>query len=140
MAKKTRLKPERVYVDTSAFISFLDGSDTFHQIFARLFADPPRLITTTLVIAEGHGWFLKRFDSQRALQFLCFIEKLSTLEIMAVDTKEITLATKIIRKFSDQSLTMTDAVGLSLMTQLKIKRCWSTDRHMSLSGAELVIY
>jgi predicted nucleic acid-binding protein len=46
------------YVDTSALISFADRSDTYHALFRRLFADPPALITTALVIAEGHGWFL----------------------------------------------------------------------------------
>lgn len=51
-----------VYVDTSALISLADRSDTHHPLFLRLFADPPPLMTTTLVIAEGHGWFLKRYD------------------------------------------------------------------------------
>ena len=52
-------KKTEVYVDTSAFIAFTDGSDTYHPLFYRLFADPPRLVTTSLVISEGHGWFLK---------------------------------------------------------------------------------
>ena len=57
MAKKTE-----AYVDTSALISLAYRSDTHHALFRRLFADPPRLLTTTLVVAEGHGWFLKRYD------------------------------------------------------------------------------
>src|SRR5208282_1425127 len=56
MAKKTEC-----YVDTSAFIAFLDKSDSFHPLFRRLFSDPPPLITSSLVIAEGHGWFLRRY-------------------------------------------------------------------------------
>ena len=58
------------YVDTSAFIAFMDASDSHHPLFARLFAGPPRLCTTPLVIAEGHGWFLRRFDRSRGLGFL----------------------------------------------------------------------
>jgi len=42
------------YVDTSALIAFADRSDTYHPLFRRLFSSPPRLITTPLVIAEGH--------------------------------------------------------------------------------------
>lgn len=70
------------YVDTSAFIAFLDRSDTYHPLFRRLFADPPPLITTPLVIAEGHGWFLKRYDRTRALQFMATVEVLSPLQII----------------------------------------------------------
>jgi predicted nucleic acid-binding protein len=48
-------KSREAYVDTSAFIAFMDASDRHHPLFARLFADPPPLVTTPLVIAEGHG-------------------------------------------------------------------------------------
>src|SRR5262245_33099595 len=37
---------------------------------------PPRLITTSLVIAEGHGWFLKRYDAIKGLQFLSMVESM----------------------------------------------------------------
>jgi predicted nucleic acid-binding protein len=57
------------YVDTSALIAFADRSDSFHDLFRRAFSDPPPLITTSLVIADGHGWFAKRFDSYRGLDF-----------------------------------------------------------------------
>ncbi len=43
------------YVDTSALIAFLDRSDSFHPVFTRLFSDPPPLVTSALVVAEGHG-------------------------------------------------------------------------------------
>ena len=48
------------YVDTSALIAFVDRSDTHHPLFRRLFSEPPGIITTTLVVAEGHAWFLRR--------------------------------------------------------------------------------
>ena len=62
-------KSREAYVDTSAFIAFMDASDRHHPLFARLFADPPPLVTTPLVIAEGQGWFLRRFDPGRAPSF-----------------------------------------------------------------------
>jgi predicted nucleic acid-binding protein len=45
------------YVDTSALIAFADRSDSYHPIFRRLFSEPPSLLTTTLVIAEGRFSF-----------------------------------------------------------------------------------
>ena len=135
MAGKTE-----VYVDTSALIAFTDRSDTYHPPFRRLFAEPPSLLTTTLVVAEGHAWFLRRYDRTRALQFLAMIEDLKPLTVAAVGPKEQAAATVLMRRFSDQDLTMTDAVGLHLMKAQRIRVCWSTDFHLALTGVSLVIH
>jgi predicted nucleic acid-binding protein len=126
------------YVDTSALIAFADRSDTYHTLFKRLFSNPPRLVTTTLVVAEGHGWFLKRYDRTRALQFIALVEALSPMAVVAVGQDEQAGGIRMLRKFSDQDLTLTDAVGLHVMTASRIHTCWSTDRHLGLAGASLV--
>jgi predicted nucleic acid-binding protein len=128
------------YVDTSALIAFADKSDSFNSLFRRLFADPPPLVTATLVIAEGHGWFLKRYDRKRALQFLAMIEEMHFLKIQPVEERDLTLAAVVLRRFSDQNLTLVDAVGLQMMKERKIRICWSTDFHLGLMGASLVIH
>ena len=90
-----------VYVDTSAFIAFLDRSDTHHARFRRLFSEPPGIFTTTLVIAEGHAWFLRRYDRFRALQFLAMIEDLEPLKVVQVGSgragRRDTAATQVLR-------------------------------------------
>ncbi len=128
------------YLDTSVLIAFADGSDTFHALFRRLFADPPELITTTLVVAEGHGWFLRRFDSWRALQFLAMVESMRPLRVLGVSAREQDAGAELLRKYSDQALTMADAVGLHVMEKRQIKTCWSTDFHLGLTGVQLVIH
>jgi predicted nucleic acid-binding protein len=130
----------RAYVDTSALIGFLDGSDSHHALFRRLFADPPPLLTSPLVIAEGHGWFLRRYDSTRALQFMAFVEELTPLDIVAIGGSDTHGATTWLRKFPDQGLTFADALGLELMKRNRIRTCWSTDRHLALAGVRLVIH
>jgi predicted nucleic acid-binding protein len=128
-----------VYVDTSAFIAFVDRSDSHHPLFRRLFAEPPALITSTLVVAEGHGWFLKRYDRTRALQFLSLIDDLTPLHLLAVGAEECAGGVALLRRFSDQDLTLTDAVGLHVMGVRRIRRCWSTDFHLRLTGVPLAI-
>src|ERR1700733_8541380 len=124
MARKTD-----AYVDTSAFIAFVDRSDTYHALFYRLFSQPPTLITTSLVVAEGHAWFLRRYDRSKALGFIALIEQLAPLQIAAVGQIEQDGAVALLRKFSDQDLTLTDAVGLHIMQTRKLAHCWSTDFH-----------
>ena len=131
-------RPE-AYVDTSALIAFADRSDSYHPLFRRLFADPPDLFTSTLVVAEGHGWFLKRYDRLRALQFLAMAEDMAPLRVLGVGLDEQSGAVKMLRRYSDQDLTLADGVGLHLMKERRTKVCWSTDFHLRLTGVPLVI-
>lgn len=64
MATRTDADGPPSYMDSpaSALIAFLDRSDSFHPLIRRLFASPPALISSPLVVAEGHGWFLRRYD------------------------------------------------------------------------------
>jgi predicted nucleic acid-binding protein len=135
MASKTE-----VYVDTSALIAFTDRSDSHHPLFLRLFSSPPALLTTTLVVAEGHGWFLRRYDRLRALQFMAMIEAMKPLRILPVGRTEQSAATGLLRRHPDQNLTLTDAVGLYVMREHRIASCWSTDRHLGITGVPLVIF
>ena len=134
MATKTE-----AYVDTSVLIAFLDRSDSYHPLFRRLFASPPALVTSALVIAEGHGWFLPRYERNRALQFLSFIDDLTVLTLAPFNSDELTKAARLAKKFGGQSLTLADAHGLAIMSERHISICWSTDRHLGLTGAKLVI-
>ncbi len=131
-------RPE-AYVDTSALIAFADRSDTHHPLFRRLFSDPPALLTTALVVAEGHAWFLRRHDRTRALHFLAMIEDMTPLVVAPVGRRELDAGAALMRRFSDQDLTLTDAVGLHAMKAHRIRSCWSTDFHLGLTGVPLAI-
>ena len=135
MATKTE-----AYVDTSALIAFSDRSDTYHSLFHRLFSDPPKLVTTPLVVAEGHGWFLRRYDRYRALQFLSLFEVMRSLKVVPFSARDQDAAFATLRKYSDQNLTLTDAAGLHLMAVRNTRLCWSTDFHLGISGVPLVIH
>ncbi len=119
---------------------FVDGSDTYHPLFRRLVSQPPSLITSSLVVTEGHAWFLKRYDRTRALQFLSMIEDMKFLKIAAAGSGELNAGANLLRKFSHQDLTMVDAVGLHLMEGHGCKSCWSTDFHLGLTGVPLAIH
>jgi predicted nucleic acid-binding protein len=139
MARKTEASRHEAYVDTSALIAFLDRSDSFHPVFRRLFADPPPLVTSALVITEGHGWFLRRYDRYRAVQFLAFADAVTALEVLPFDAAELSKSRRLLTTFEDQNLTLVDAHGLALMKDRHTSICWSTDRHLGLTGVRLAI-
>jgi len=134
MARKTEC-----YVDTSALIAFLDRSDSYHPLFRRLFSDPPAMVTSALVVAEGHGWFLRRYDQQRAIHFLACIDALPQFTIQAFDGAELAKSSRFVKRFSGRKLTLADAHGLAIMAERHTGSCWSTDRHLSLNGVPLPI-
>ena len=129
------------YVDTSAFIAFVDSSDSHHTLFNRLFGNPPKLVTTPLVIAEGHGWFLRRYDRYRALQFIGLIESLDiVMRVVNPTHADRASSFELLRRYSDQDLTLVDAMGLQVMSARQIAVCWSTDFHLGLTGVPLAIH
>ena len=125
------------YVDTSALIALLDRSDRYHPRYARLFADPPRLVSSSLVIAEGHAWFLRRYDERKAIQFLQFIQALAPLMVLPFGIEELSKTSALLKKLNDQRLTLADLHGLVIMRERRVKACWSTDRHLGLTGVPL---
>ena len=132
------LKTE-AYIDTSAFIAALDRSDSHHAVYARLFASPPSLVASSLVIAEGHGWFLRRYHQQKAIQFLHFIRELTPLTILPFGESELEKTSLMLHKLADEGVTLADSHGLVIMRERRIKACWSTDRHLGLTGVHLVM-
>ena len=61
------------------------------------------------------------------------------MNVAGAGDAERSAASRLLRRFSDQDLTLTDAVGLHLIQDQKIKTCWSTDFHLGLTGASLAI-
>jgi predicted nucleic acid-binding protein len=138
MARRIERKSSAsAYVDTSALIAFLDRSDSYHLTFKRLFASPPVLVTSALVVAEGHGWFLRRYDRHRAAEFLAFIESLPAFTIQAFDSVALAGTRRMLARFNDQNLTLADGHGLAVMDDRRTRSCWSTDRHLGLTGIPL---
>lgn len=92
-----------------------------------------------MAIAEGHGWFLRRYDRHRATEFLAFIEALPDLTGQAFDVTELLKVRQTLARFRDQTFTLADAHGLAIMHDRRTEICWSTDRRLGLSGVNLPI-
>jgi predicted nucleic acid-binding protein len=68
------------------------------------------------------------------------VDSMKPLEVRPVGVAEQKAARKLLTKFSDQDLTLADAVGLHLMQTSRVHSCWSTDFHLGLTGVPLVIH
>jgi hypothetical protein len=61
------------------------------------------------------------------------------LSIQALGTDGFHAASEVIRRFPGQKLTLADAHGLLILKTRAVRMCWSTDRHLGLTGVPLVI-
>lgn len=128
-----------VFVDTGAFIAFLDRSDSLHEDVATLFAKPPRRwATSLLVIGEAYGWFLHRMGEEAARTFRKLLDELPRLTLVGADAKH---HAAVLRKLDDMrgcKLTYVDASSLVWIAAKRIATVWGTDHHLGLEGARVV--
>ena len=128
-----------VFVDTGAFIAFLDRSDTLHQDVSTLFAKPPRRwITSLLVVGEAYGWFLHRMGEEAARTFRDLLEELPRLVLMGADAKHHAAVLRKLDTLRGCKLTYVDASSLVWIGAKRISTVWGTDHHLGLEGAEVV--
>ena len=129
----------RVFLDSGIIIAQLSKSDQWHAQAVALFDGPtPAWTTSVLVIAETHSWFLHRMGEQAARGFLEFMGQLRGLHVFDATREHHERVQTTLNRYRGARLTYVDASSLTLLDQHKIRRVWSTDYHLSLSGAEVL--
>lgn len=127
------------FIDSGAFIALLDRSDRLHPMVEPLFANPPRqLVTSLLVVAETHGWFLHRLGEEAARAFHAFLDELPGLRLLGVNSAHHAAIRKKLDRLRGAKLTYVDASSLVWLEQLRIPSVWGTDHNLALEGARVV--
>ena len=84
---------KEAFIDSGAFIAFLNTSDRLHEEADALFSAPPRrLLTSALVVAETYGWMLHRLGGDSARMFRALLGSIPALEILAIDQAHLEAA------------------------------------------------
>jgi len=129
----------RVFLDTGIFIAFLNRKDRWHSQAVALFNDPkPLWSTSVLVISEAYSWMLFRMGEEAARAFRLLVDNLPDLRIFEATTEYHRDVAKMLDRLRGSRLTYVDASSLALMGQNGIRRVWATDRHLGLTGAEIL--
>ncbi|MFH0787218.1 MAG: PIN domain-containing protein [Pseudomonadota bacterium] len=136
------MKKEKIFVDTGAWFALADRSDGYHSktvaIFPRILNEFNRLVTTNLVVAESYSLIRRSLGHQAAIILLEKIEASPRIVKMYSDHQLEIMAGEILRKYSDQNFTYTDAVSFALMKQQGIQEAFSFDRHFTVAGFKLI--
>jgi len=130
---------ESVFLDSGILIAFLNARDQWHDQAAALFAlGKARWSTSFLVVSEAYSWFLHRHGEEAARSLRAFLDNLDGLRIFNVDMSHHRETLQMLDRLRGAKLTYVDASSLSLMERHKIRKVWGTDRHLGLTGAEVL--
>jgi predicted nucleic acid-binding protein len=133
------MKADPVFLDSGIFIAFLDRSDRFHAAAVELFSNPPRRCHTSLaVVSETYGWFLHRLGEEAARTFRLALADFPWLTLQALDTAHHAAVLGKLERLRGHKLTYVDASSLVLLSRLRIREVWGTDRDLSIEGARVV--
>ncbi len=128
-----------VFLDTGIFVAILNGRDQWHEQAIALFNQAkPNWFSSYLVVSEAHSWFLHRMGEEPARTFRLFLGNLDGLRILEATREHHTHVLHMLDKLRGAKLTYVDASSLCFIEQRKIRRVWSTDHHLALTGAEVL--
>jgi predicted nucleic acid-binding protein len=128
-----------VFIDSGAFIAFLDRSDRLHADMVGLFARRPRRWTTSaLVISETYGWFLHRLGEDAARTFRLLIDDLPGLKVLGVDDRHRAAVAEKLEDLRGTKLTYVDASSLVWLAARRIRTVWGSDHHLAIEGAKVI--
>lgn len=130
---------DAAFVDSGAFIAFLDRSDRSHPAVTALFgAPPPRWSTSSLVISETYSWFLHRLGEPAARTFRLLLEELPRLTLLDTTRSHRALVDEKLDLLRGRKLTYVDASSLVWLAERDIRIVLGTDHHLALEGATVV--
>jgi predicted nucleic acid-binding protein len=129
----------QVFIDSGAFIAFLDRSDRLHQEVVALFSRRPRRwCTSALVIAETYGWFLHRLGEDAARTFRMLAADLPQLGVLGFDDRHRAAVDRKLETLRGTKLTYVDASSLVWLATKRIGTVWGTDHHLAIEGTRVI--
>ena len=131
-----------VFVDAGAWIAIVNQRDDLHSeasvSYGRLLRERRPLVTTNLVITEAHAMIRRYSGYQSAMQFLDSTRQSSRLNKVYSDAALEAEAEKLLRRYTDQDFSLTDAVSFAVMQQRGIIEAFGFDRHFAAAGFVIV--
>jgi len=127
------------FIDSGAFVAFLDRSDHQHAEARAMFGRPPtRLTTSILVVSETYSWCLHKLGEPAARTFRQFLDELPALRILHADANHHRAVWEKLDSLRSRKLTFVDASALVCLEAHGINTVWGTDYDLALEGATVI--
>jgi len=132
-----------VFVDTSAWIMLLNGSEQCHDEAAAIYCrlQNIKLVVSNYIVSETYTWLSKKKDFQTAYSFLQSIRRkaeLDQLDLVYADSVLEKQAQKLLEKYAEHRISYVDAVSFSIMKNFEIQTAFAYDRHFKTAGFSIL--
>lgn len=131
-----------IFVDTGGWIALMSRDDAHH---GRAIAAWPdilrrfrRVVATNLVIAESYTFLRRAVGFPVAWALLERLQWTPRLALISADADLEGDARDLLRQYSDQDFSSTDAVSFAAMRRTGITQAFGFDRHFVTAGFVLV--
>ena len=131
----------KVFVDTGAWVALAIEDDAHHREAARIYPNllkERQLLTTNLVVAETYILLRKAAGHAAAISFLEMIEASPRIRKVYSTPELEDEAFQILKRFSDQDFSFTDAVSFVVMQKEGIEEAFAFDHHFQVMGFQLI--
>jgi len=131
-------KGHRLFVDTGALYARYVANDQYHgesqALWGKVRQEKIACLTSNFVLAELVTLLAYRFGSTPALTAAREIYDSSAVEIYRPAPEDEMRGLDFIARFSDQKISMTDAVSFALMEKRGLTTAFTFDKHFEIAG------
>ncbi len=131
------------FLDTSGWFAALSPKEARHRSalasYKSLIESRARLVTTNLVVAEMQILISRFRGAAEGVRYLDSLYQDVSHEVVFVDRDTERMAVdRWLRRFTDQRLSLADAVSFEVMKSRRLRHALALDTHFELAGFELL--
>jgi len=131
-------EPQRLFVDSGAWLAFFSARDGHHREADRLIREAMQrkvpLLTSNLVLAEVHRLLLFRAGIKPAAVALERIDATPKVSVVFADEATHRQAREWLGRLDDQVISYTDASSFAFMASARCSHVISFDRDFEVAG------
>ncbi len=134
---------KQAFLDTSGWLAALNSKEAHHRLAmttSRGWTEEGRqLVTTNLVLSEMQILLMRFRGVSAGVQFLDSVHQDPGHDVIYVDRDlERAAVARWLHRFSDQQISLADAVSFEVMRQPRIRSVLALDEHFTTAGFDAV--